>query len=983
MLLNTFLGSFVFFATNLSLLYSSHLITRRFSPHSPHSVRLVGIGVLYYAFIILLFQALSPFYAITKTWVTIVCLLVALVSHLLWGTHKNFQADIDPIRTWIKDGLASRWACLIVISGFVVLLSFSRALLMPPLAWDCLTYHLTSAALWIKKGTLFIFKAPDQMQNAYFPINGELFASWLLLPFHNDLLVNSMNFPITFLGGLACYAIARELGLNRKEASFAPALICFAPTIYAQITTEYVDNAAFAFCSTSVLFTLRYLRRGYLYDGLLAFAAAGILLGIKYSVIPAAGIIIIATTIKTITLVRYPGFLRKSSLILLGFLIVCIFGGRQYIRNTIEAGNPLYPFPLIVFNKIIEGRGALEAEEEWAIEKKRSLDSDKFNLWEREYRKFCYFSLAAGPKYLLFLILALISLFTRPYHVPKRCWYFLFIMWSIPIIIFFTNTTATIASEGGGDVINTRYFSLYIALFTTQGLVVSQKLFKHFRNLNFVLVAFIAWDLLYINRSHPWEIEVLFPLVALIIPLAIMLSRIVAEKCKVLGSKGKISLIPVSLSIGNGTILKRWSTYVFSFVFLVTGLYFLQSYRDATRYTYYRAHTDFHDFPRTFIDGWAFLDQPNEKKTIALTMAWKPPGTKFFFYPLMGRWLQNDIVYISAKYKWEVPTWLHRGLLGGNDSAIWLQNLKRNKVDYIFVQKPWPAELAWIGIYQDKFQRVFINPHYTIFKYTEKTVSPPFTSSANLCQADVNGDGKVTTQDLAIMKAETGRDDCAQIPCRADVNGDGRVNSKDIRIVYAELGRNCLSRNKDIPESETGTLHPEQDKEFDTGGDKQEVQEKASLYDTEKGEELEQEIAIPASRFKDNRDGTVTDPETNLMWTKNAHLPEDTMLFHQALNYIEEMNRGEYPNYGFTDWRLPTLNELRSLIDYTYYTTEGYMLPFGHPFQNVQPLRLNFPWSPTYLSITDYPLFFSLYCRLVGHNVASCDGYVWPVRGGK
>ncbi|MBW1916016.1 MAG: hypothetical protein JRI86_13955, partial [Deltaproteobacteria bacterium] len=122
----------------------------------------------------------------------------------------------------------------------------------------------------MKKGFLLLFKAPDQIINAaHFPINGEIFASWLILPFNNDLLVNTMNFPITLLGGISCYAIARELGLTRKEASFAPALICFAPVIYIQITAEYVDNAVFAFCSASVLFTFRYVRRGYLPDSLL------------------------------------------------------------------------------------------------------------------------------------------------------------------------------------------------------------------------------------------------------------------------------------------------------------------------------------------------------------------------------------------------------------------------------------------------------------------------------------------------------------------------------------------------------------------------------------------------------------------------------------------------------------------------------------------------------------------------------------------
>jgi hypothetical protein len=556
-------------------------------------------------------------------------------------------------------------------------------------------------------------------------------------------------------------------------------------------------------------------------------------------------------------------------------------------------------------------------------------------------------------------------------------------MWTIPIIIFYTNTTATIAREGGGDVINARYLSLYIALFTTQGLVVLQKLFKHSRNLNFILVAFIVWDLLYINKSYLWEIEVLYPFLALLIPLTIILFKVVAKKIKAFASKGKISLIPTRLSIGDGIIFQRWSTFVLSFVVLVTGLYFLQSYRDATRYTYYRAHTDLHNIPRKFIDGWEFMDQPDGKKTIALTTEWKPPGTKLFFYPLMGRWLQNDIVYISAKYKWDVPTWLHRGLLRGNDSSIWLDNLKKNKVDYIVINKPSPIEGVWMRRYHDKFQLVFTDEYCTIFKYTDKTVSHPSTSSANRCQADINGNGRVDTPDLAIMKSEMGRDDCFKIPCRADVNGDGRVNSKDILILQTELGSNCLSHDRDAPESETGALHTDQDGEFDTGGNEEDVQEEATVYDTGKGEELEKEPATPTSRFKDNGDGTVTDPETNLMWTKNANLPGDTMLFHQALNYIEEMNRGKYPNYGFTDWRLPGLHELRSLIDFTNYTKKGHELPTRHPFENVQSLSFSSWSAPRYLSASEYPLVFSIYCRLVGHNVISCYGYVWPVRGGK
>ena len=154
-------------------------------------------------------------------------------------------------------------------------------------------------------------------------------------------------------------------------------------------------------------------------------------------------------------------------------------------------------------------------------------------------------------------------------------------------------------------------------------------------------------------------------------------------------------------------------------------------------------------------------------------------------------------------------------------------------------------------------------------------------------------------------------------------------------------------------------------------------------YNTGVDENLQEKISSSTPRFKDNGDGTVTDLATGLMWTKNANLPGDTMLFHQALNYIEEMNKGKYPHYGFTDWRLPRLNELRSLLDLTNYTQKGHELPTGHPFENVQSLGFT-PWSAlSYLSTTEYPWFSSLYCRMVGHNVNSCFGYVWPVRGGK
>ncbi len=65
--------------------------------------------------------------------------------------------------------------------------------------------------------------------------------------------------------------------------------------------------------------------------------------------------------------------------------------------------------------------------------------------------------------------------------------------------------------------------------------------------------------------------------------------------------------------------------------------------------------------------------------------------------------------------------------------------------------------------------------------------------------------------------------------------------------------------------------------------------------------------------FRDNRDGTVTDRATGLMWSQ-----EDSgggMNWEKALAWVQEKNRQRY--LGYNDWRLPDAKELQSIVDYT------------------------------------------------------------------
>jgi hypothetical protein len=117
------------------------------------------------------------------------------------------------------------------------------------------------------------------------------------------------------------------------------------------------------------------------------------------------------------------------------------------------------------------------------------------------------------------------------------------------------------------------------------------------------------------------------------------------------------------------------------------------------------------------VNGWEFLDNPREKKTIALAMDWAAPGHNWFFYPLLGRRLQNDVVYLSAQYKEDVPAWQHRGMLRGDDLSVWLYNVEKEKVDYVLARTPWPIEVRWMENRRDTFELVVSDKAFKIFRY--------------------------------------------------------------------------------------------------------------------------------------------------------------------------------------------------------------------------------------------------------------------------
>jgi len=66
--------------------------------------------------------------------------------------------------------------------------------------------------------------------------------------------------------------------------------------------------------------------------------------------------------------------------------------------------------------------------------------------------------------------------------------------------------------------------------------------------------------------------------------------------------------------------------------------------------------------------------------------------------------------------------------------------------------------------------------------------------------------------------------------------------------------------------------------------------------------------SFPAERFVDNKNGTVTDTKTGLMWAVRDNGGDTT--WDGAKSYCENYRGG-----GYSDWRMPTIEELKSLYD--------------------------------------------------------------------
>ena len=131
----------------------------------------------------------------------------------------------------------------------------------------------------------------------------------------------------------------------------------------------------------------------------------------------------------------------------------------------------------------------------------------------------------------------------------------------------------------------------------------------------------------------------------------------------------------------------------------------------------------------------------------------------------------------------------------------------------------------------------------------------------------------------------------------------------------------------------------------------------------------------PTEQFINNNDGTVTDTKTNLMWKRCAEGRTNdncsvgsnvTVTWEGALQRVLEVNRsGGFA--GQTDWRIPNIKELMSLVEFQCYEPAINLTVFPYTIDTLN--QLSQYWSSTpCISVGSYYSLEFFYGNIVGYS---------------
>ena len=364
------------------------------------------------------------------TWVTLGMQLLGPVgfyqvgSLMAWaGFALVIASAVHLVRPAPRDVVVSKpeagWGISAVLAVGLTLWSgigiFTNSLLMPvKVVSDGPIYHLYFAARWWKEGRLFLIASPfGENAATYFPAGGDLWFTWLMIPWGGDRLARVGQVPFMIWALSAAYALARRVGVAPASAVVAT---CWLATVMPFLLFSFEANVDTIFIAGYLTAVYFFFRDALGDDKGRSLALGALAAGGAWGTKPTAMVFVPVI----LGLAGMHVLLRKTSsrtkLLHLSLLLILpmVMAGFWFVRNAVlSGGNPLYPLHARVFGKVLL-RGWYEAA---------AMKHSQFYLEREDWRAFVdILNGVLDPRLSLVWLAALLGAWSIGWRRPYAGW---------------------------------------------------------------------------------------------------------------------------------------------------------------------------------------------------------------------------------------------------------------------------------------------------------------------------------------------------------------------------------------------------------------------------------------------------------------------------------------------------------------------------------------------------------------------------------
>ena len=564
------------------------------------------------------------------------------------------------------------------IAAFFALASpgLLRAVLLPPIGFDTLTYHGVKAAMWVQNAGVDSMVGTGSW--AYYrnmPAGAEVFTAWAMLPMHADTLTGLLEIGQWLGLGLAVLVLCRELGAREPFGSAAAGLVLAVPTVFVLPGSGYVELMLLLTLLGSLALALRGLRGR---PGLLALAGAG--LGIsaatKFPVVPLSASVL--AIVVTLAMVRGTSRHRAFAVAgVAGYLAALV---PWLVLSWQRTGAPFSPFPISLGGWVL---GHATPELEWLLS--RPLPPMPGVVREME-------------------------VLVRIFHPPVMRSEALGALSLVPIAL----APAGLVRLGRRDRVAAALLACAAAfsgaLFFAPDLagvraywpISSSRFLLPFWTL--AVAASVAWP-----RSA-WRSRYLTVLRVL---ASAQLAAYVGYgfSSRQWGGVAAVAVGIVALGLVAWMALRLRAPLARAAVValaVIAGAVLLAALRDGLRQDFLERGFAVHKTPREWAPAVPFVDDPEDPRTIAITSGPRRTLDNWHAYPFFGRRLQNTVVYVPLAVDGRIRPFGDGAALAElertADFDAWLGRLRALGVREVMSFAPPSLELSWMAAHPESFE---------------------------------------------------------------------------------------------------------------------------------------------------------------------------------------------------------------------------------------------------------------------------------------